>query len=244
MTKSTDISSFKLLFAGDTHGELKHLERLQSDLPIIHLGDAAPLHGMLKDVLSPGLASRFWFIPGNHDYDREQYMLELLHGGLEEKSLHATVKRINGVRVAGLGGVFMQRVWHPELGPPVHETRQHYLEQLPKKDRQRMPMSVAGAIWFEDYERLFDQKADVLVTHEAPGCHKNGFKELDELAEAMGCALIVHGHHHQYYQTTVNNGRTHVLGVGLRGICTAQGERLIPGELDDQRMGRWRDTFS
>lgn len=38
----------RLLFAGDTHGELEHLGRLPKHFdstPIIHLGDAAPLGG-------------------------------------------------------------------------------------------------------------------------------------------------------------------------------------------------------
>tara|TARA_R110001599_G_scaffold127379_8_gene300746 strand:+ start:10730 stop:11440 length:711 start_codon:yes stop_codon:yes gene_type:complete len=232
-----------LLFAGDTHGALTHLERLKTSLPIIHLGDVAPLHGRLIEALSPTLAERFWFIPGNHDFDKQLYMDQLMSGGLEERNLHAVVREISGIRVAGLGGVFMQRVWHPGLGPPKFATRESYISQLPKKDRHRLPMTVAGAVWFEDYEALFDQKADILVTHEAPGCHRNGFDDLDSLADAMGCRLIVHGHHHQYYQTSVNQGRTRVLGVGYRGVCDVEGNRLIPGTYDEQRMGKWMPDF-
>jgi len=53
-----------------------------------------------------------------------------------------------------------------------------------------------AAIWPEDIETLASQKADILVTHEAPSSHPSGSAVIDELARAMGARLIVHGHHH------------------------------------------------
>ncbi|MFH0131890.1 antitoxin Xre/MbcA/ParS toxin-binding domain-containing protein [Variovorax sp. VaC1] len=35
------------------------------------------------------------------------------------------------------------------------------------------------------------------MTHEAPAVHPHGWKAIDELAEALGVQLVVHGHHHQ-----------------------------------------------
>ena len=55
------------------------------------------------------------------------------------------------------------------------------------------------AIWPEDYDALAAQRADILVTHEAPSSHPAGKAALDALARAMGARLIVHGHHHVNY---------------------------------------------
>lgn len=44
----------------------------------------------------------------------------------------------------------------------------------------------------EDFDALFDQgPADVLISHEAPSCHRYGFKVLDELAELLQVKTIV-----------------------------------------------------
>ncbi|KAF0225737.1 MAG: hypothetical protein FD176_184 [Rhodospirillaceae bacterium] len=83
------------------------------------------------------------------------------------------------------------------------------------------------SIWPEDYERLAQQQADILVTHEAPSNHPHGFIEIDQLAEAMGAKLIVHGHHHRDYQTALPSG-IRVIGVGLAGVATEDGKILLP----------------
>lgn len=53
-----------------------------------------------------------------------------------------------------------------------------------------------GAIYPEDVYRLASQRADVLVTHEAPSCHPYGWAALDDLARAMGVKRTFHGHTH------------------------------------------------
>ena len=71
----------------------------------------------------------------------------------------------------------------------------------------------ATAIWPEDYEYLATQRADVLVTHEAPRSHPAGNAALDALARAMGVKLIVHGHHHTPYRAVAPDG-LRAMGVG------------------------------
>jgi predicted phosphodiesterase len=233
----------ELLFAGDTHGSLRHLEQLPTEcdgVPIIHLGDAAPLGGRIADALSAQIRERFWFIPGNHDHDREEYRQQLLHGGLEHRNLHGRVAQVGNFRIAGLGNVFNQRVWHPDLGEPKYQSLETFRQALPVDDRERISTQVAEAIWWEEYEALASLEADILVTHEAPSCHKNGFAVIDELAAFMGCSLIVHGHHHEYYTASVNEGATQVIGVGLRGVTDQTGNRIVHGDLDEARAGRWR----
>lgn len=43
-----------------------------------------------------------------------------------------------------------------------------------------------STIFWDIYEKLWEQRADILVTHEAPSCHRNGFSAIDELAQSMG----------------------------------------------------------
>ena len=43
-------------------------------------------------------------------------------------------------------------------------------------------------------------RADVLVCHETPSCHRNGFGAIDDLARDMRVQMVVHGHHHRAVQ--------------------------------------------
>jgi sugar phosphate isomerase/epimerase len=55
-----------------------------------------------------------------------------------------------------------------------------------------------STIFPDDYQQLLRSgPADILVTHEAPAAHQHGWQAIDELAEALGVQLVVHGHHHQ-----------------------------------------------
>jgi len=49
-------------------------------------------------------------------------------------------------------------------------------------------------IFWDTNSRLWDQRADVLVTHEAPSVHPHGFAAIDVLAKAMGVQATFHGH--------------------------------------------------
>ena len=69
-------------------------------------------------------------------------------------------------------------------------------------------------------ESLASQKADILVTHEAPSSHPAGNAALDALARAMGARMIVHGHHH-----VVSHAR-HANGLMVLGVASAWGTAL------------------
>lgn len=68
-------------------------------------------------------------------------------------------------------------------------------------------------------------KADILVTHEAPGSHRHGFSAISELGAAMGVRMIFHGHLHENYVGTV---RSHikVVGVADQAVCDLVGNTL------------------
>lgn len=207
----------KLLFYGDPHGEWRPLQQAVSQ----HIPDAVVLLGDM-DLVRPleqevaGFAGKVWWIHGNHDCHslaRVGWYDSLFGSALAGHALHGRVTELGGLRVAGLGGHFQQSIWHPAHNIRFSH-REHWLAANPASARWRsgLPIKARAAIWWEDYERLFGQQADILVLHEAPSCHRYGFAVLDELAEAMGVRWIVHGHHHEDYDGVL--GDICVRGVG------------------------------
>ena len=223
-----------ITFAGDTHGCLDHLIEAPPDDIIIHVGDFAPVDRPVSELLPLGVLERFYFIPGNHDYDRPAYRQCLLEDpALAGRCLHGCVLQIGKLRVAGLGGIFKQRMWYPQkrLTAPEYPSPEDYIRTLPKKDRPGAGSSrrMRGAIWYSMWAQLACDRADLLVTHEAPTSHAHGFAGIDELARRLGATTVVHGHHHVDYAGTVCGGSVRVLGVGLRGLTRVDGRVLRAG---------------
>lgn len=247
-----------ILFCGDPHGGFEHIaEMVFSRTPdaIVLLGDLnapRPLSELLADVLA--LCPVYW-IHGNHDTDSAAEYDHLYNdpGHPRLHGIHgrvATIVGANGssLRVAGLGGVFRGRVWMPSTRPRSRGavstvpssglSRAQFLARIGKGNRWRggLPLKQRSTIFPEHIKALSDQRADVLVTHEAPGSHPHGFQVLDRLAHSMGAQAIFHGHHHEDipYPTATSGLRSH--GVGFRGIMDFQGRILRIG----QEPADWR----
>lgn len=185
-----------------------------------------PLEVCLKEIEN---LTDIYFIPGNHDYDRQEHYDNLFNSSLAKNNLDGKVVEIAGVKIAGLGGVFKGKVWHPDTGVKWTK-REDLLHFLPSNvSNGGIPRHYECAIWYEDYERLADLKADVLVTHEAPSCHRHGFEELDLLAEIMGVKHIIHGHHHLHYNAHLESGIS-VSGAPLRGVVDINGSLVAGGK--------------
>ncbi len=222
-----------ILFAGDTHGDQRWLGRVVSRVrpsAIVHVGDIqleSPAEHSLRDVLA---LTRFLWVPGNHDFDSLDYYDRLQSPVLLPGALHGKVLEVDGLRLAGLGGWFQGRAWYPPL-PPLGSPSLRRLRELDSDSRSLRLGSVRarGAIWWEDYQRLWDLRADVLVCHVAPSCHRHGFQAIDDLAQAMGVSRIYHGHHHQTYRAELPNG-IEVFGVGLRAIVDLAGNVVHAGD--------------
>ncbi|MNE25075.1 hypothetical protein D3C80_1183920 [compost metagenome] len=132
----------------------------------------------------------------------------------------ARVVELDGVRLAGLGGVFHADVWHPQNagGIPKFSTRNEYLSaHLRSTWRDGLPLRHRSTIFPEDFNTLAALEADILITHEAPSTHKYGHAEIDDLAEVLGVKTIVHGHLHQDYRATLPNG-IKVIGLPKAGV--------------------------
>ena len=88
-----------------------------------------------------------------------------------------------------------------------------------------MSLKYKGAIWYDEFEVLKTLKADILVTHEAPGSHRHGFDVIGDLAVAMGVKNIFHGHLHENYAGTIKNN-INVFGVADRAVADLVGNTL------------------
>ena len=237
-----------IVFIGDIHQQWNMVESGLAGLdPLpraaVLLGDIQcdkPLDVLAMPLLERGIAVHWIF--GNHDNDGGPEMWANLveperNPRTAPGALHAQVVEIGGVRIAGLGGTFRPRIWEPPEAPRLHRR-----EELPadlatlgpgwREEQLGALMHSLGAtaIWPEDYELLAGQRADILVTHEAPRSHPAGNAALDALARAMGAGLIVHGHHHVGYRAVAQDG-LRAMGVAAAWGATMDGEALWPGEV-------------
>lgn len=253
-----------VIFIGDIHQNWHHVERGLAALPAapeaaVLLGDmecTAPLDQLAAPLLDRGVA--VYWIHGNHDYDGGTGMWSNLADPLRnprtaQGALHGRVLDIAGLRVAGLGGTFESQVWSGSDAPRIHRRAQlpaMLAATRPDLGAERAAASAhilaATAIWPEDVDELSSQKADVLVTHEAPSSHPAGVRALDALARAMGARLIVHGHHHITSVATAEDG-LRALGVGDAWAVGADGAVAWRGEKRRRPLPRqgdgWRVTF-
>ena len=222
-----------ILFCGDPHGDFRAIiQAVETYSPkaVVLLGDL-DLERSLQDELDAIIdRTKIWFIPGNHDADQDLWYDNLFHSKLAHRNLHGRVVEIDGKRVAGLGGVFRAKIWMPPA-PPKFRTSKDLLSTCRKGERWRggIPRKHHASIFWQHYNTLCGKQADILVTHEAPSCHRYGFKELDTLAMAMGVKTIFHGHHHEHYSKTINDSIV-VHGVGAAGVVDQMGNILIVGK--------------
>jgi len=227
-------------FCGDPHGRFRHIiDAVKRDRPdaIVLLGDVQaprPLHLELKEILT---LTRVHWIPGNHDSDSDAEYDNLFASDLRDRNLHGRVVNIAGVKIAGLGGIFRERVWMPPA-EPIYANEKDFLRIANQEGRWRggLPLRHRTSIFADDYNRLAKLKADVLVTHGAPGEHPHGNEALELLAVAMGAHALAHGHEHDSLPYRIQAIR--MFGVGLRGITNLDGKKIVVGEQDGARAQR------
>jgi predicted phosphodiesterase len=220
--------NYRILFAGDPHGDFNPLiAAVHQHEPeaVVLLGDydlEMPLEHYLQDIV--GL-TEIWWIAGNHDFLSPSKYKNLFHSSLADKGLHLKVVEIAGIRIAGLSGIFLGRVWYPPRAP-VWMDKQHYLNACKNTIRDNgLSLKYQSAIWHNEFEALKSLKADILVSHEAPGSHKYGFSAISELAVAMGVKNIFHGHLHENYSCIIKND-INVFGVADKSVADLVGNTL------------------
>lgn len=233
-----------ILFLGDTHGRFDHVHRIVREhepSAIVFLGDIQaqrPFQDELEAIMN---LTEVWWIHGNHDTDSQADYDNLFGSTLRDRNLDGRVVEVAGVRIAGLGGIFRGRIWYPPT-EMHYESESDFLERNHEEDpwRDGLPLRHRSSIFPTDYFDLAGQQADVLVTHEAPSCHPNGFEAIDELARSLGVMAAFHGHHHDRLDYTACWEKLgfQAFGVGLRGVTQLDGTVLIPGQQDEHRLFR------
>ena len=247
-----------ILMFGDVHGKFNHVLRVVDEhrpAAIILLGDIEaekPLEVILERILDKTAA---WWIPGNHDTDNQANYDNLFGSKLADRNLHGRVVEIDGVRVAGLGGIFREEVWMPD--PP---TASAYYESYAEYERKSEPGRIHSAqqrrataknpekdviargkllkhrstIFYKDWFDLYGRPADILVTHEAPSCHRHGFSVIDDLARSMHVKFAFHGHHHEHhnYQPKWKELGFQAYGVGFRAVVDQYGGMILAGDYE------------
>ena len=214
-----------ILFAGDAHGDFVPLiEEASEASAVILLGDQEPLSDLTVE-LGPGLAQKAWWIFGNHDSDYLNYFEN--HNSMADRNLHCQMIEIEGVRIAGLGGVFRAKKFEIDQTTRLDEvdldcpqdTREAWIKL--RRGGRAYPADFTS-IFPDDIKALLALKGqvDVLATHEAPESHVLGFPLLGDLARAMGVKMLIHGHHHERYSATIAGG-IRVEGIGM--ARTAEG---------------------
>ncbi|MBC7990777.1 MAG: metallophosphoesterase [Luteimonas sp.] len=240
-----------VLYCGDPHSEFRHIVRAAEQLDasaVVLLGDLEPMRPLHEELAS--IASKVWFIHGNHDTDSDANWSNVWESRLADRNIHGRVVTLpDGTRLAGLGGVFRESAWYPTLStPPRFRTPSEHDAATARWDGWRGGRARKhwSSIYPEELDRLANLRADVLITHEAPGYHRHGSEILDTLAQSMGVKVTVHAHHHDRLDSSGRWSRqgfkSH--GVGLRGITAIDGEGnasvIVSGELDVQRNHRQR----
>jgi predicted phosphodiesterase len=239
---TSDTVNGPVLYCGDPHGQFRHIVEAASHnqaSAVILLGDM-DAERMLEVELAP-IRDRTWFIPGNHDTDTDSAWCNLWGSALADRNMHGRVVELpDGTRIAGLGGVFRGAVWMPTDTEARFRSRAEHTNRTPRQDRfgEGPHRKHWSSIYPDEFVRLAMLRADVLVTHEAPGYHPHGFEILDTLAQSLGARIVVHGHHHDSVDSSTRWATQGFksFGVGLRGITAidadGQARVIVPGELD------------
>lgn len=225
----------EIFFCGDPHGEFAHINeaaRIHKPKAMVILGDLQP-PASLEEVLAEALKyTEIWWIPGNHDTDSDEFYDRLWRSPLAGHNLHGRVANVAGIRIAGLGGVFRGQVWMPD-GQPNYFCPATFIRRVGAGNiwRGGLPRRHRSTIFPSVYQSLTRQTADVLVTHEAAGCHRKGFGAVDRLGQALKVRWMFHGHQHEDCVYGEHLGMR-ARAVGYRGIVNLQGEVIVPAQMD------------
>ena len=217
-----------IIIAGDPHGNFSPILRsctLHKPGTLILLGDCE-LRLPLRQVLAPLFTSgwKVHWILGNKDAETD-LAYDNLVTNFPEGDIGGRVLEVSTLRIGGLGGVFKPRIWYPRpdeanhrIEPPSFTTRRAFLDSLSPREHWRggLPLWHRDSIFPEDVATLAQRRFDVLVTHEAPSCHRYGFAAIDRLAEQAAAQWIVHGHHHESYTAKLTGN------INVRGLAAAE----------------------
>ena len=207
-----------IFFCGDPHGQFTHIIRaVEKHRPaaVVLLGDQEAKRP-LDQILAPiAELTKIYWIAGNHDTDSEASHDHLFESGLKVRNIEGRVIDVEGVTIAGVGGVFRAKaVWDGIQASTFSPA--DYLRRCGAGNKWRggLPLRHRSSIFPSTIAAYQGMKVDVLVTHEAPDLHQYGNVALTNLAANLCAKRAFHGHHHQMIDYPGGVWR----GVSLGGI--------------------------
>jgi len=246
---------------GDNHGIFDYVLKTvhasdERPAAVIFLGDLEcpiPFSDCVADIEAAGIEC--WVIPGNHDTDTAENYRNLYGDSFfQERNLHGRIVEIAGLRVAGLGGIFREKIWDPDSDemPAIRNWQKLVATQNAKRpNRLRIEQPTveqiatdgvlrkhASAIFHDDWLHLYGQQADILVTHEAPDCHQYGYKAITALAQSLKVKFSFHGHMHEDRKYDSEHLGFQAVSVGFLGVSDQYGGVVKLGELGTYGGGR------
>ena len=153
----------RILFAGDPHGNFRPLiiaVLKYKPEAVVLLGDydlEFPLELYLKEIEN---LTEVWWIAGNHDFETPVKYHNLFNSDFSHRDLHLKVTEIAGLRIVGLSGVFLGRVWYPPQQPKWLGKQHYLLSQSANTPHFELSLKYKSAIWHDEFEALKDLKAD------------------------------------------------------------------------------------
>lgn len=234
--------SKEIYFCGDLHGKFYQLIAAvlhYKPLAIVLLGDIMgdePKKTLDQELVKILELTDIWFIHGNHDTDSQASYDALFNSPvLGSRNLHGRVVDVAGLRIAGVGGVFRGRIWNPTLSDDyTFKSYDDYFRYAEQKRPLRLRSAMVAAyedrkhrstIFPDVIDDLAEDRANVLVTHEAGEYHPLGYEVISHLGRYMGVHTSFHGHMHEtirYADYTYYKAH----GVGLRAIVALNVETL------------------
>ena len=220
-----DTVNTEILICGDAHGKFAHIldatERLDPQAVVL-LGDMefkraahielAPIRDRLLHPRKPrhrhraGLGQPHEFGIGRSVYRRPRRC---------PSRRHATGRSRRGVQRKGLGATLAAcprklRRLARVVAVGMAEARVDVSTRTPTPSVIHFSRCLRPAT---------AERADILVTHEAPYPHPHGRIAINELADALGVRLVFHGHEHNNlnYRELGFRLSYEIHGVGLRG---------------------------
>jgi len=192
---------------GDIHGDFASVRRIMRQYPEVPfwlcVGDVADAAGHYEPFDAP----LYWIKGNNENFD-------LIASGDLPAGLHyipnGTLRTIEGLRVAGLGGTYAPTMYDtPAAELPHPKKGSAHATELADRRRHFVREEVEGCTKMRN--------VDILLTHEAPrpfrvggGGHDAGKTPINEILAAMRPRLHLFGHHHRFAEAEVQ---------GVRSVC-------------------------
>lgn len=233
----------RIWFVGDVHGEFKYVARSLVAAKvqprwIVFVGDLdiddKPFREVLEPVRRWDSSIQIAFIDGNHDADTHEHW-EMLHDCGDAVPLHGKVVDMGAVRVAGLGGHFVGKVWYPPAEPQFMDQKEALRGGAFRfRGGERPAPKYLAAIYPDQVIRMESLRADIFVTHEAPSCHTAWIRCAGRPGAVLGGKKSFHGHHHddrtQAYALKREQLGFDAVALGFCAIKNGLGEVIFSGE--------------